>query len=295
MRFVVYNNIYSAVKNRRGKEFVMKKIALICILILTICLLCSSFAFAETPTQQTFYIANENVNVYASINNSWYQSLIIPKSYYFRVLTQGPEYSEIVYNKNTDYGVKLYVKTSDINSKCSVTKDEVSDDTAFYSIPDVNITAENPYFYTPDNMNEGFRFRNYKVERVLGVMTYNNQIFFAGLQSEDSVFGIYMFKATDTNKTDFSLAAIPLHPNTVANNNNQGDDIISTPSDDVTNPVQNNVIRNIMIAVICVLCVLVIFLIFRPTKNAKNRYEMDARENPDRRYDDPNGGYDRRG
>lgn len=274
----------------------MKKIFTVCILIAAVCLLSAGTVFADTQSSgQTFYIANENITVYTSTSGASPQpAFIIPKSYYFRTLQTSGEYTSIVYNKNTDYSVSLYVLTADLESKAKVTTDSVTDDNAYYNIPTADVVLNNKdttLFYKPGNLNEYDTKGEYvtEIKRILGVYQYGNTVYFTSIVN--STNKVLLFKAVDTNRTDFSLASIPLHQITIDRNNAANEGVISTPGEGNSDATQNNVIRNVMIAIICIMCVLVIFLIFRPTKNAKNRYELENRENAENnRYD----GYDDR-
>lgn len=275
----------------------MKKILTVLILIAAICLLSAGTVFADTSTSQTFYIANENITVYVVSNNAYQPAFVIPKSYYFRTLSANGEYTAIVYNKNTDNSVSLYVTTSDLNSKASVTKDNVNDDNAYYGIAIANAKPQDTgevMFYNPGTLTEEIKSSYVTVNKVLGVYQYDNTTYFSAIVTAGSQTKVLLYKAIDTNNPSFTLASIPLHQITIDRNNAQNEGAITTPDDGNSGSTQNNVIRNVMIAVICILCVLVIFLIFRPTKNAKNRYEMENRENAeDNRYDN-NGYSDRR-
>lgn len=275
----------------------MKKILTVLILIAAICLLSAGTVFADTSTSQTFYIANENITVYVVSNNAYQPAFVIPKSYYFRTLSANGEYTAIVYNKNTDNSVSLYVTTADLNSKASVTKDNVNDDIAYYGIAIANAKPQDTgevMFYNPGTLTEEIKSSYVTVNKVLGVYQYDNTTYFSAIVTAGSQTKVLLYKAIDTNNPSFTLASIPLHQITIDRNNAQNEGAITTPNDGNSGSTQNNVIRNVMIAVICILCVLVIFLIFRPTKNAKNRYEMENRENAeDNRYDN-NGYSDRR-
>lgn len=275
----------------------MKKILTVLILIAAICLLSAGTVFADTSTSQTFYIANENITVYVVSNNAYQPAFVIPKSYYFRTLSANGEYTAIVYNKNTDNSVSLYVTTADLNSKASVTKDNVNDDNAYYGIAIANAKPQDTgevMFYNPGTLTEEIKSSYVTVNKVLGVYQYDNTTYFSAIVTAGSQTKVLLYKAIDTNNPSFTLASIPLHQITIDRNNAQNEGAITTPDDGNSGSTQNNVIRNVMIAVICILCVLVIFLIFRPTKNAKNRYEMENRENAeDNRYDN-NGYSDRR-
>lgn len=275
----------------------MKKILTVLILIAAICLLSAGTVFADTSTSQTFYIANENITVYVVSNNAYQPAFVIPKSYYFRTLSANGEYTAIVYNKNTDNSVSLYVTTADLNSKASVTKDNVNDDNAYYGIAIANAKPQDTgevMFYNPGTLTGEIKSSYVTVNKVLGVYQYDNTTYFSAIVTAGSQTKVLLYKAIDTNNPSFTLASIPLHQITIDRNNAQNEGAVTTPDDGNSGSTQNNVIRNVMIAVICILCVLVIFLIFRPTKNAKNRYEMENRENAeDNRYDN-NGYSDRR-
>lgn len=275
----------------------MKKILTVLILIAAICLLSAGTVFADTSTSQTFYIANENITVYVVSNNAYQPAFVIPKSYYFRTLSANGEYTAIVYNKNTDNSVSLYVTTADLNSKASVTKDNVNDDNAYYGIAIANAKPQDTgevMFHNPGTLTEEIKSSYVTVNKVLGVYQYDNTTYFSAIVTAGSQTKVLLYKAIDTNNPSFTLASIPLHQITIDRNNAQNEGAVTTPDDGNSGSTQNNVIRNVMIAVICILCVLVIFLIFRPTKNAKNRYEMENRENAeDNRYDN-NGYSDRR-
>lgn len=279
----------------------MKKIITVLILIAAICLLSAGTVFADTSTSQTFYIANENITVYVVSNNAYQPAFVIPKSYYFRTLSANGEYTAIVYNKNTDNSVSLYVTTSDLNSKASVTKDNVNDDNAYYGIAIANAKpnettedGKDVWFYNPGTLTQESKSSYTTINNILGAYQYGNTSYFSAIVTVSSQTKVLLYKAIDTNNPSFTLASIPLHQITIDRNNAQNEGAVTTPDDGNSGSTQNNVIRNVMIAVICILCVLVIFLIFRPTKNAKNRYEMENRENAeDNRYDN-NGYSDRR-
>ena len=268
----------------------MKKIVTVCILILTICLLCAGTVFADTQTNdgQTFYIAKEDITVYVYSDGAPKPGFIIPKTYYFRTLSNNGDYTSIAYNNtNSAYSVSLYLKTSDIASKAAVTTDSVTDETAYF---DLTFTVENKtaLYYKPGNLDSSPTTGEYVIMRdFLGVYQYGNSVYFATVVESNSNFSVMLVNAADTSKMSFTLAQIPLHQNTIDRNNAENEGVISTPGEGNTDATKNNVIRNVMIAVICIMCVLVIFLIFRPTKNAKNRYELDNRENAERGYNDP--------
>ena len=272
----------------------MKKLITVCLLILTVCLLMTGVAVADTSTgAQTFYIANENITVYVVSSNAYQPAFVIPKSYYFRTLSVSGEYTSIVYGKNTDTpAVSLYVLNSDLGSKASATTDDVTDDTAYYNIAVANarpIEGVEVMFYNPGTLDEEIKSTYVTVNKVLGVYQYDKTTYFSAIVTVSSQTKVLLYKATDTNNPTFTLASIPLHRITVDRNNAANEGVISTPGTGNTDVTGNNVIRNVMIAVICVMCVLVIFLIFRPTKNAKNRYELENRERADDNYDDYNG------
>ncbi len=272
----------------------MKKLITVCLLILTVCLLMTGVAVADTSTgAQTFYIANENIPVYVVSSNAYQPAFVIPKSYYFRTLSVSGEYTSIVYGKNTDTpAVSLYVLNSDLGSKASATTDDVTDDTAYYNIAVANarpIEGVEVMFYNPGTLDEEIKSTYVTVNKVLGVYQYDKTTYFSAIVTVSSQTKVLLYKATDTNNPTFTLASIPLHRITVDRNNAANEGVISTPGTGNTDVTGNNVIRNVMIAVICVMCVLVIFLIFRPTKNAKNRYELENRERADDNYDDYNG------
>lgn len=262
----------------------MKKILTVCILIAALCLLTTGTVYADTQSGgQTYYIANENITVYtASGGNSYQPAFIIPKSYYFRTLSADGDYTLISYNGNTDYSIRLAVSNSDLTSKASVTKDEVTDSNAGYKIIDLTLNDKNTtHFYAPGDLTTHAATGDFvsQIDTVLGVyQASSNTVYFALIVSAPS-YKVLLVKAEDTNKMSFNLSNIPLHQITIDRNNAQNEGVISTPGEGNADTTGNNVIRNVMIAVICIMCVLVIFLIFRPTKNAKNRYEMENREN----------------
>lgn len=269
----------------------MKKILTVCILIAAIFLLATGTVFADTQSGgQTYYIANENITVYTSADGGAYQpALVIPKSYYFRTLATSGDYTLIAYNGNADYSITLAVMTSDLSAKASVSKDNVTDSTAGYKIKDLTLTnKKTAKFYTPGDLETHAIIGEYvsQIDAVLGVyLASDNNIYFALIASAPS-YKVFLVDASETNKSAFTLSSIPLHQITVDKNNAENEGVISTPGEGNTDVGSNNVIRNVMIAVICIMCVLVIFLIFRPTKNAKNRYEMENREKADSdRYD----------
>lgn len=272
----------------------MKKLIAVCLLILTVCLLSTGVAAADTSTgAQTFYIANENITVYVVSSNAYQPAFVIPKSYYFRTLSASGDYTSIVYNRNTDYSISLYVLTSELESKAAVTTDSVTDDTAYYNIPTSNVQLnekDNTPMYIPGKL-EIQTTTSYFVtlNRILGAYQSNGCVYYTAVATSNNQYLVVMFKAADTNNATFSLASIPLHQITIDRNNAENEGVISTPDSGNTDATGNNVIRNVMIAVICVMCVLVIFLIFRPTKNAKNRYELENRERYDDNYDNNNG------
>ena len=272
----------------------MKKIITVCLLLLTVCLLTTGIAVADTLTGgQTFYISNENITVYVVSSNAYQPAFVIPKSYYFRTLSVSGEYTSIVYNKNTDSPtVSLYVLTSDLNSKASTTKDDVTDDNSYYNIAVANAKPQDDveiWFYNPGTLSEEIKSTYVTINKVLGAYQYDKTTYFSALVTVGSQTKVLLYIATDTNNPTFTLASIPLHQITIDKNNAANEGVISTPGNGNNDITGNNVIRNVMIAVICVMCVLVIFLIFRPTKNAKNRYEMENRERVDDNYD--NNGY----
>lgn len=270
----------------------MKKILTVCILIFAVFLLAGGTVFADTQSggNQTYYIANENITVYTSPDGGAYQpAFVIPKSYYFRALATSGDYTLISYNGNGDYSITLAVLTSDMNAKASASKDEVTDSTAGYKIIDLTLTnKQTTYFYAPGNLETHVATGDFvsQIDTVLGVyQASNNKMYFTVIASAPS-YKVLLVEASATNKAAFTMASIPLHQITVEKNNAENEGVISTPGEGNTDVGGNNVIRNVMIAVICIMCVLVIFLIFRPTKNAKNRYEMENRENADPdRYD----------
>lgn len=277
------------------KELEMKKIITVTILILAVCLLCAGTAFADTTSGQTFYIASKDLTVYVYDSGVPQPAFVIPESYYFRVLSTDSSYNEISYAKSDLYtGIKLYVSNSDLGQYAKVTDDKVTDDNAFF---DLSFTIEQTpaLFYKPGNLVSSSTTSEFVILRnFLGVYQYGNSTYFATVVESNSNFSVMLINAIDTSKMSFTLAQIPLHKNTIDRNEQQNQGIISTPGDGNTDVTKNNVIRNVMIAVICVLCVLVIFLIFRPTKNAKNRYELENRERAQGGYNDPRYGDPRR-
>lgn len=231
--------------------------------------------------------------MYVVSSNAYQPAFVIPKSYYFRTLSVSGEYTSIVYNKNTDSPtVSLYVLTSDLNSKASTTKDDVTDDNSYFNIAVANARPQDDveiWFYNPGTLSQESKSTYVTINKVLGAYLYDNTTYFSAIVTVSSQTKVLLYKATDTNNPTFTLASIPLHQITIDKNNAANEGVISTPGNGNNDVTGNNVIRNVMIAVICVMCVLVIFLIFRPTKNAKNRYEMENRERVDDNYD--NNGY----
>lgn len=251
----------------------MKKITIAVLLLSIIITLCAEVTFAQEG-DSTYYIANEDVTVYYYQDSKYTPFFTIKQSYYFRIKNSVGDYTSIVYNNNEKYNFQLYVLTSDINSLCSNTDDEVTDSTAYYNIADLSLPSP---IYTGGTPNISIS----EIEHTFGAITTQGKTMFATLVKIGEDIYPLMIDCADTSKPEFSLNTVPLHPITVEKNEQSQGDIISTPSDDLTPTAQNNLIRNIMIAIICVLCVIVIFLIFKPTKNAKNRYEMDSREQDD--------------
>lgn len=287
----MYNNSILQARCVCTEELKMKKILTVCILIAAVFLLATGTVFADTQSGgQTYYIANENITVYTSPDGGAYQpAFIIPQSYYFRTLATSGEYTLISYNGNADYSITLAVLTSDLNAKASVSNDDVTDSTAGYKIIDLTLNnKQTTLFYAPGNLETHAATGDFvtQIDSVLGVYrASNNKIYFALIASAP-YYKVLLVEASATNKAAFTMSSIPLHQITVEKNNAENEGVISTPGDGNADVGGNNVIRNVMIAVICIMCVLVIFLIFRPTKNAKNRYEMENRENAERdRYD----------
>ncbi len=272
----------------------MKKIFTVTVLMIVVCLLCAGTAFADTSSGsgQTYYIANENITAYVYTDGVPQPAFIIPKSYYFRTVNINGEYTSVVYNNlDQTYAVTVYLKTSDVSSKASVTDDSVTDENAFF---DLSFTLKNeaaPY-YKPGNLTTSPTTAEFvDLRDFLGVYQSDNVVYFACVVESRTGFSVMLVKAEDTSLMSYNVSTIPLHQNTIDKNNAANEGIISTPGEGNADVTGNNVIRNVMIAVICVMCVLVIFLIFRPTKNAKNRYEMDNRENAENGRND---GYDDR-
>lgn len=276
----------------------MKKIISVLILVAAVCILCTGTAFAATTGAdgQTFYIATDDITVYVRSTDGIYQpAFIIPESYYFRTLSQDGEYVSIVYNNNIDYSISLYVRSSDMQSSATVTKDNVTDSNAGYKLNDLQITNKSEIlFYAPGNLDKHVATYDFVTEynSFLGIYQSGNTVYFTEIVTAPT-YKVLMFEAKDTNYMSFNRSSIPLHEITIDRNNAENEGVISTPTDGTGETGQNNVIRNVMIAIICIMCVIVIFLIFRPTKNAKNRYEMDNRENADNgKYGDNNRRYD---
>ena len=272
----------------------MKKILTVCILIAAVFLLATGTVFADTQSGgQTYYIANENITVYTSPDEGAYKpAFIIPKSYYFQTLQTEGNYVSICYNLNDEYSVDLYILKSDFNSKASVSKDDLTNYVPYYNIELLSAKPQDDvkdvYLYNPGTLTPEIKTIYANIERILGVYldTKENSVYFTAIVKISDITRVLLYKAIDTNNPSFNLSSITLHQITVEKNNAENEGVISTPGDGNADVGGNNVIRNVMIAVICIMCVLVIFLIFRPTKNAKNRYEMENRENAERdRYD----------
>ena len=279
------------------KELEMKKIITVTILILAVCLLCAGTAFADTTSGQTFYIASKDLTVYVYDSGVPQPAFVIPESYYFRVLSTDSSYSEISYAKSDLYtGIKLYVSNNDLGQYAKVTDDKVTDDNAYYNIPVANATPINKdvWLCTPGTLSNESKYSYATINSVLGAYQSGTTTYFAAIVEISEQKSVLLYKAVDTNNADFRIDSIPLHQITVDRNEQQNQGIISTPGSGNTDVTKNNVIRNVMIAVICVLCVLVIFLIFRPTKNAKNRYELENRERAQGGYNNPRYGDPRR-
>jgi len=277
----------------------MKKIISVLILVAAVCMLCTGTAFAATTGAdgQTFYIATDDITVYVrSTDGSYPPALIIPESYYFKVKSNGSEYTEIVYAKSDLYsGIQLFIKTTDFESKSDETSDPVTETNYYYEIKDPvpQPVNDDVYFLNPGTYSDEMKSKYVKIDKIIGTYQDSGNAYFTAIVTISDQKLVLMFRAIDSNRPSFTLSSIPLHEITIDRNNAENEGVISTPTDGTGETGQNNVIRNVMIAIICIMCVIVIFLIFRPTKNAKNRYEMDNRENADNgKYGDNNRRYD---
>lgn len=273
----------------------MKKTIVVMLLtaILTACLI-GGLGAVSAETQ--LYVAVSDLDVYVSRNGSYVKAFQIPKTYYFTSsgAAEGG-YMRITYGSAE--GDDLYVRSSDVAASAQTSDDDLSADPnngAYIAdgltIPTDGITQLKVIFLG-NNQFQDLNFTSFSVNRIYGIYTGTGEngdisgtyiyVDFTYTYGSNTIPESALIAVAATNRPTLTINTVTPHPNSVIEDD-PSDPVIDNPDGDATVPDDNNVTRNIMIALICVLCVIVIFLIFRPTKNKKDRYELSDDDRTER-------------
>ncbi|MGN0771854.1 MAG: hypothetical protein ACI4MI_04645 [Christensenellales bacterium] len=254
------------------------------ILLLGVCLLTVATGGVCMAETAPYYVVNNatisqanSLALYADDDGSPadFVACYIPPTYYFQSAgTVQGDYTMVTYN-----GVYLWAKTLDIASKSAIDNSgkPIAEDNAYYS----HNIAVNPQlieqdlsyvivFYdtslTNNNTGRTAIFTN-DIDNItfIGLNEINSKVYYyvSVKKGSDTIFGFIDPSSTDV--ADITYASITIHPNSVVE---PDEDVPTIDTPTIETPASNNLVRNILIAVICVLCVVIVFLIFRPTRKA---------------------------
>ena len=271
----------------------MKKTIVVLLLtaILTACLIGGSGAVsAETQ----LYVAVSDLDVYVSRNGSYVKAFQIPKTYYFTSsgAAEGG-YMRITYGSAE--GDDLYVRSSDVAASAQTSDDDLSADpnNGAYIADGLTVSADGGVTvrFPGDSASTPLPVSEITLTRFYGIYTGTGEngdlsgsyvyVGFTYTIGSNTLSDSALIAVAATNRPTLTINTVTPHPNSVIEDD-PSDPVIDNPDGDATVPDDNNVTRNIMIALICVLCVVVIFLIFRPTKNKKDRYELSDDDRTER-------------
>ena len=271
----------------------MKKTIVVMLLtaILTACLI-GGLGAVSAETQ--LYVAVSDLDVYVSGNGSYVKAFQIPKTYYFTSsgAAEGG-YMRITYGSAE--GDDLYVRSSDVAASAQTSDDDLSADpnNGAYIADGLTVSADGDVTVRFPGYSESRSLPGSEITltRFYGIYTGTGEngdlsgsyvyVGFTYTIGSNTLSDSALIAVAATNRPTLTINTVTPHPNSVIEDD-PSDPVIDNPDGDATVPDDNNVTRNIMIALICVLCVVVIFLIFRPTKNKKDRYELSDDDRTER-------------
>ena len=271
----------------------MKKTIVVMLLtaILTACLI-GGLGAVSAETQ--LYVAVSDLDVYVSRNGSYVKAFQIPKTYYFTSsgAAEGG-YMRITYGSAE--GDDLYVRSSDVAASAQTSDDDLSADpnNGAYIADGLTVSADGSVTvrFPGDSASTPLPVSEITLTRFYGIYTGTGEngdlsgsyvyVGFTYTIGSNTLSDSALIAVAATNRPTLTINTVTPHPNSVIEDD-PSDPVVDNPDGDATVPDDNNVTRNIMIALICVLCVVVIFLIFRPTKNKKDRYELSDDDRTER-------------
>lgn len=271
----------------------MKKTIVVMLLtaILTACLI-GGLGAVSAETQ--LYVAVSDLDVYVLRNGSYVKVFQIPKTYYFTSsgAAEGG-YMRITYGSAE--GDDLYVRSSDVAASAQSSDDDLSADpnNGAYIADGLTVSADGSVTvrFPGDSASTQLPVSEITLTRFYGIYTGTGEngdlsgsyvyVGFTYTIGSNTLSDSALIAVAATNRPTLTINTVTPHPNSVIEDD-PSDPVIDNPDGDATVPDDNNVTRNIMIALICVLCVIVIFLIFRPTKNKKDRYELSDDDRTER-------------
>lgn len=271
----------------------MKKTIVVMLLtsILTACLI-GGLGAVSAETQ--LYVAVSDLDVYVLRNGSYVKAFQIPKTYYFTSsgAAEGG-YMRITYGSAE--GDDLYVRSSDVAASAQTSDDDLSADpnNGAYIADGLTVSADGDVTVRFPGYSESRSLPGSEITltRFYGIYTGTGEngdlsgsyvyVGFTYTIGSNTLSDSALIAVAATNRPTLTINTVTPHPNSVIEDD-PSDPVIDNPDGDATVPDDNNVTRNIMIALICVLCVIVIFLIFRPTKNKKDRYELSDDDRTER-------------
>ena len=243
---------------------VMKKaiILTILIVILATALTITPYCFADTiSASNNFYEVTDTngLQTYAKTSDTTFvESIIIPYSYFFKIVEKADEYYRISYN---DYD-QLYVAEATLSQSIRSTAIENASSFKvgpYYTLP-LTAPATTLQLY---NMNYDADAANvFNSLSFIGYALHNEEYYF--LAKETIVMGgvnydAYLYvKASDVLSSSFDPKKIELNPDSQQAKNEEKEKNVEK--------AQNKLRRNMFIIVLCISCVLVTVLIYNPFK-----------------------------
>ena len=242
----------------------MKKALILVFLIvmLVTCLMTAPICNAASiSSSDTFYeVTNsEGLQTYRLYNTAYVQSIVIPYSYFFKVIANAAEgYYQISYNGCNE----LYVSEATLFQNVRSTTDQNED--AFSVGPSYTLALTAPatalQLYNKD-FSTGIALPCDSI-KFIGYATHDNDYYFLVNATytigEDSHTSLMYVKSTDVISTEFNPKNIAVNPDSKeAKDEKQAKDV---------EIAQNMLRRNIFIIVICFVCVLIVILIYNPFK-----------------------------
>lgn len=245
-------------------------------IVTCVCMPASVFA-ADNP----YYVVSQDLMLYAPMSGDATQPdtnspvMTIPDTYYFKPSQTTVTVADIVYVAIEYDGRNYFVKQTEMQAQSHASKapadkithpafsakyvTEIADlapqaeqKIDFYSAPPQNNTESDVSFiYT-----SAYRFEFY------GLYFNGSSTFVYGYVTS-KYSGFYYFDVAQSTHPDLTIDKVKDCQHAALESASGGDPNTPDPNDPANN-AQNDIVRNILIAVIVVLCVAVVFLIFKP-------------------------------